>query len=129
MKKNQTRNKIDEIKAIILDYLSYRHVMNFAEIELIFDLFGIDWQGDQIIGKTKQNIVFWQGWNKETTKAFYELFNDHKIFIIPTKKALPVYDEFEIKPLIPIAHDLEAHYNDLHWLPSLILDEVSTGIK
>lgn len=87
MKKNQTREKIDEIKEIILDYLSYRHVMNFAEIELIFDLFGIDWQGDQIIGKTKQNIVFWQGWNKETTKAFYELFNDHKIFIIPTKKS------------------------------------------
>lgn len=43
MKKNQTREKIDEIKEIILDYLSYRHVMNFAEIELIFDLFGIDW--------------------------------------------------------------------------------------
>ena len=32
MKKNQTREKIDEIKEIILDYLSYRHVMNSMEL-------------------------------------------------------------------------------------------------
>lgn len=81
------------------------------------------------MAKLSKILFSWQGWNKETTKAFCELFNDHKIFIIPTKKALPVYDEFEIKPLIPIAHDPKAYYNDLHWLPSLILDEVSAGIK
>ncbi len=46
MKKKLTRQEKEDFKDFIMNYLQYGHVANFAEIELMFELRGLDWRDE-----------------------------------------------------------------------------------
>ncbi|WP_404387760.1 hypothetical protein [Ligilactobacillus animalis] len=129
MKKKLTRQEKEDFKDFIMNYLQYGHVANFAEIELMFELRGLDWRGEWTIGDHSHNTVLWYGWNKSAKDIISELADEGKIYFLPLDRALEAYEKYNNVLEIPIAHDPTHKYKDPHWLPVLILDEVAIGKK
>lgn len=80
MKKKLTRQEKEDFKDFIMNYLQYGHVANFAEIELMFELRGLDWRGEWTIGDHSHNTVLWYGWNKSAKDIISELADEGKIY-------------------------------------------------
>lgn len=129
MKKQLSRQEKEEFKDFVMSYLQYGHVANFAEIELMFECLGLDWRGKWTIGDYSHNTVVWCGWNRSARDIICELADDGKIYFLPVARSLEAYKKYNNVLDLPIAKDPTHKYEDPHWLPSLIIDEVAAGKK
>ena len=112
---------MNDMKQRVYEYIKKNGETTFPELEFFFNGLGHDWRGNtDITAGVYSNIIFWNGWNRETAAIVTELFNEKRITvsvadmidILLGGKALP----------FPLAKQL-MKYKTPHWLPVVLISK------
>lgn len=107
-----------QYKDIIVDYCKDHEGVSFAELNREFEKAGLEYKGDYVVQSNKlENIVYWQGWNKEAATAIQELLKDDVVRLEPCQVFIYMIDgEFPDLPVVK----REPSYKTPHWLPCVL---------
>lgn len=104
--------KYPETTEGLIDFINDFRGVTFVEIGESFPSF---FGGNEIVGITEKNIVFWIGLSKTGSKIITELINSKSIHMQMTDPMVYAFDGGLLQ--LPLAKNNSKRYEELHWLP------------
>lgn len=104
-----------KLSSEILEYIKVNPGTSFVEIERIFEQNGFDYKGDlAITSERHENLIFWNGWNKQAIDVLEELLYNELIVRKPTQTLMYFIDGKVLD--MPIAQHYKKRENPC-WFP------------
>lgn len=118
--KKDTRPELSEVQQAIMKEVRENGYVSYANLEWLFEGIGYDYKGDLAEG-IKDNIVFWNGWNRA---AFDELDALVRAGLLEREPVPAFYYFIDGRAMLayPVAQcnvDALRRYKTPHWLPTV----------
>lgn len=109
----------DKLKDAIVQVVTDKKGVSFAEIERLYERLGYDYKGDcSLCVHDNECLLLWLNWTQEACDIINELVMTEKVHLDAAHPLIYMLDG--IIPQLPIAKRVNYKYKTPHWVPVVL---------